>query len=62
MYLKLRGGTGAATSDDADDDLYATSDNEKDDSQDGEELLDASQMPDDYYFTGMIAFFVGVHC
>ncbi len=58
MYLKLRGGTGAATSDDADDDLFATSDNEKDDLQDGEELLDASQMPDDYYFTGMIAFFL----
>ncbi|KAI2499679.1 hypothetical protein MHU86_14812 [Fragilaria crotonensis] len=56
---KLRGGTGAATSDDADDDLYATSDNEKDDLQDdSEELLDASQMPDDYFFTGMIAFFL----
>ena len=29
MYLKLRGGTGAATTDDADDDVFATSDNKK---------------------------------
>jgi hypothetical protein len=57
MYLELRGGTGAATSDNADD-VYATSDNKKDDFQDDDELLDASQMPDDYYFTGMIAFFM----
>ena len=61
MYLnnKLRGGTGAATTDDADNDVFATSNNEKDDLQDGEEPFDASQMPDDYYFTGMIAFFCG---
>ena len=39
--------------------MFATSDNEKDDLQDGEERLDASQMPDDYYFTCMIAFFFG---
>jgi hypothetical protein len=58
MYLKLRCGTGAATTDDADKDVFATSDNEKDDLQDSDELLDKSQMPDDYYFTCMIPFFM----
>jgi len=30
----------------------------KNDLQGSDELLDTSQMPDDYYFTGMIAFFM----
>jgi hypothetical protein len=57
MYLRLHGSNGAVTTDDADDDVFATSVNEKDDLLDSKEHLHASQMPDDYNFTGMITFF-----
>jgi hypothetical protein len=61
MYLKLKGGTGSFTGpDDADDDdAIGTSDHEREDLQNCDEsnMID-TEMPEDYFFTGMIAFFL----
>ncbi|KAI2512428.1 hypothetical protein MHU86_1881 [Fragilaria crotonensis] len=56
MYQKLKGGTGASSIDDGDDDAFGTSDNEKEDCD--ESNVADTEMPEDYVFTGMIAFFL----
>lgn len=56
MYQKLKGGTGASSIDDGDDDAFGTSDNEKEDCD--ESNVADTEMPEDYIFTGMIAFFL----
>jgi hypothetical protein len=57
MSQKLKGGTGASSNDDGDDDAFGTSDNEKEDCD--ESNVADTEMPEDYSFTGMIAFFLG---
>ena len=58
MFVKLKGTSGADYDDaDADDDGVGSGDVEKDD-QNGNQPINPDEMPEDYYFSGMIAFFL----
>ncbi len=59
MFVKLKGTNGADCDDaDADDDVFGLVDAEKHD-QNGDQSINPDEMPEDYYFSGMIAFFMG---
>ena len=60
MFLKLKGTIGADCDDaDADDDAIGSEDVEKDDQSDIQSI-NPEEMPEDYYFSGMIAFSCGI--
>ena len=61
MFVKLKGTIGADCDDaDADDDAIGSDNVEKDD-QNGDQSINPDEMPEDYYFSGMIAFFLWGH-
>lgn len=61
MFVKLKGTIGADCDDaDVDDDAIGSEDIEKDD-QNGNQSINPEEMPEDYYFSGMIAFFLWGH-
>jgi hypothetical protein len=61
MFVKLKGTIGADCDDaDADDDAIGSEDVEKDD-QSGIQSINPEEMPEAYYFSGMIAFFLWDH-
>ncbi|KAI2496257.1 hypothetical protein MHU86_18261 [Fragilaria crotonensis] len=62
MFVKLKGTIGADCDDaDADDDVIGSEDVEKQQDDNGNRLINPEEMPEDYYFSGMIAFFLWGH-
>ena len=67
MFVKLKGTIGADCDDadvddvnDVDDDAIGSKDVEKDD-QNGNQSINPEEMPEDYYFSGMIVFYLWGH-